>query len=257
MKKRLTVMCAVILAAGMLCAQDGEAQPKKRRGRRPLDIAALGGYVTQVNTGKVIRVINAQNAVPKEVLESVVKDIRIGISLPVNLESGDSADVKSWFKEDTAAVVFVESSPGKPRILVAPEDAWGVLNTYPLTEDNPSPEVLALRARKELWRAAAMTLGASDSMYQPCLMQPVHSLKDIDGLIMESPSPEALNKMIANARKLGVMRRYTTTYRKACREGWAPPPTNDVQKAIWEQVKADKERGPTNPILILPPKQKK
>jgi hypothetical protein len=29
-----------------------------------------------------------------------------------------------------------------------------------------------------------------------------------------------------------------------------------MQKAIWEQVKADKERGPTNPIKIPMPKKK-
>ena len=28
------------------------------------------------------------------------------------------------------------------------------------------------------------------------------------------------------------------THKKACQEGWAPAPTNDVQKAIWEKVHA-------------------
>ena len=46
-------------------------------------------------------------------------------------------------------------------------------------------------------------------------------------------------------------------YRVAVQEGWAQPPTNDYQKAVWEQVKADKERGPTNPITIPPPNAKK
>ena len=27
-----------------------------------------------------------------------------------------------------------------------------------------------------------------------------------------------------------------STYRKACQEGWALAPTNDVQKAIWKEV---------------------
>ena len=56
---------------------------------------------------------------------------------------------------------------------------------------------------------------------------------------------------------MGITPYRRTTYREACQEGWAPQPTNDVQKAIWEQVKADKERGPTNPITIPPPNQKK
>jgi hypothetical protein len=57
-------------------------------------------------------------------------------------------------------------------------------------------------------------------------------------------------------KSLGVTPAEMTTYRKACREGWAPAPTNDIQKAIWEQVKADKERGPTNPLKISMPKRK-
>ena len=35
---------------------------------------------------------------------------------------------------------------------------------------------------------------------------------------------------------------------------YIPTPTNEYQKAICEQAKADKERGPTNPIKIPMPK---
>ena len=35
-------------------------------------------------------------------------------------------------------------------------------------------------------------------------------------------------------------------YSRACREGWAPPPTNDVQRTIWKQVHA----VPDKPIKI-------
>ena len=36
------------------------------------------------------------------------------------------------------------------------------------------------------------------------------------------------------------------TYKRACREGWAPTPTNDVQRAIWEKVHAI----PDKPLTI-------
>ena len=38
--------------------------------------------------------------------------------------------------------------------------------------------------------------------------------------------------------KCGVTPLRIATYRQACREGWAPAPTNDVQKAIWDKVHA-------------------
>ena len=34
----------------------------------------------------------------------------------------------------------------------------------------------------------------------------------------------------------GVAPAKLVPYQIACREGWAPPPTNDVQKAVWEKV---------------------
>jgi hypothetical protein len=56
---------------------------------------------------------------------------------------------------------------------------------------------------------------------------------------------------------LGIKRGYSTTYRQAYMEGLAPAPTNHYQRAIIEQVKADKERGPTNPLKIPPPPKRK
>ena len=53
--------------------------------------------------------------------------------------------------------------------------------------------------------------------------------------------------VIDGARARGITPIYRTTYRQACIEGWAPAPTNDFQKAIFERDKSDKERGPTKP----------
>ena len=41
-----------------------------------------------------------------------------------------------------------------------------------------------------------------------------------------------------------------TTYRNAVREGWAPAPTNDAQRAIWDAVKA---QTATNAPAATPP----
>ena len=76
-----------------------------------------------------------------------------------------------------------------------------------------------------------------------------------DAIKADMPCPEPFNRMIMSATALGAYVKRRTSYHKACEEGWAPAPTNEVQKAIWEQVKADKERGPTNPIKIEPPKK--
>jgi hypothetical protein len=53
-------------------------------------------------------------------------------------------------------------------------------------------------------------------------------------------------------KPLGVLPAQRATYLKACEEGWAPAPTNDVQKAIWDKVHA----MPTEPIKIKPETKK-
>ena len=59
-------------------------------------------------------------------------------------------------------------------------------------------------------------------------------------------SYQNFNKMINNAKLMGVAVRRRVSYRKACQEGWAPAPTNDIQKAIWDKVHA----VPATPMKI-------
>lgn len=47
-------------------------------------------------------------------------------------------------------------------------------------------------------------------------------------------------------KPLGVIPREYTTYKRAGREGWAPAPTNDIQKAIWEKM----NQVPDKPMTI-------
>ena len=109
---------------------------------------------------------------------------------------------------------------------------------------------------KEVWRAAALALGASTSAYKPCVLEPVTSLGDLDANLAMRPCPEPCNKIVDVSRKLGIGQLHFASYRQACREGWAPAPTNDVQRAIWTQINSDKERGPSKPITIQPPAKK-
>ena len=75
---------------------------------------------------------------------------------------------------------------------------------------------------------------------------------DLDANVSLVVSPEPFTKMMDNAEALGIRRVRHTTYRKACYEGWAPPPTNAYQKAIWDMVHA----LPTEPMKIKPETKK-
>jgi hypothetical protein len=49
-----------------------------------------------------------------------------------------------------------------------------------------------------------------------------------------------------NLQALGMASERKVPYVKACKEGWAPAPTNEFQKAIWDKVHST----PKNPMKI-------
>ena len=252
---------AFMAAALASTALFGEAAADKpvRLGRRSR--AYTGGFVMRPAQGKSIRFANAQSIVPENVLQSAAEEISRAVGINVVVSRLDDANTNPASLRDgqTAAAVVVRATQesSAPTMVVAPEDAWAVLDVGALAKDGAGAEVLAERVRKELWRTTAIMLGASDSTFRPCLLEPVHSLAELDALKAKTICPEPYGSIQRNANDLGCGSPMYATYRAACREGWAPPPTNDVQRAIFEQVKADKVRGPTNPITIPPPNAKK
>ena len=46
----------------------------------------------------------------------------------------------------------------------------------------------------------------------------------------------------ASAGKLGLGKIRTATYRAACMQGWAPVPTNDTQRAVWDEIRGKQQK---------------
>ena len=70
------------------------------------------------------------------------------------------------------------------------------------------------------------------------------------------PDMSAVMILRNGSKPLNVPSLRRAQYIVAAREGWAPPPTNDIQKAIWDRVKAEKAAAATNapPAKVaLPP----
>ena len=154
------------------------------------------------------------------------------------------------------AALFIVDDKSLPMSLLATESNWGVVNLAALREDGIDPSVIASRAQKEFMRVAVLTLGAWRSDMQGSFLVKVTDQKDLDRLKGRGMTLFELRNIMNHLLDIGITRSSSITYGDLCRTGKAPAPTNDVQKAIWEKVKADKERGPTNPITIQPPKAK-
>ncbi len=146
----------------------------------------------------------------------------------------------------TGLLTLVVEDDKLPRIVSAYEDGWSILNVKGLDADMPPKDVYENRLRKEINRAFAQSAGAGISLNRPCVMEPARSLTEIDALKFPVVSPEAMAKIQEVGQKRNVEMLVVTTYKSACQAGWAPAPTNDVQKKIWDDVHA----LPTNPMTI-------
>ena len=101
-------------------------------------------------------------------------------------------------------------------------------------------------------RAMGFISGVGFSQYENDMMQPYYTLKELDGNIHAYIQPMNMAKMGKFWKRFGVKKEARIPYLVAVQEGWAPAPTNDVQKAIWDKVHA----LPTEPIKIKPEEKK-
>ena len=138
-----------------------------------------------------------------------------------------------------------------PALLSAPEEGWSIVNVAKLHE-NHEESVLPHRARREVLRAFGLAAGAMYAAHGDFVLQPIRKPSDLDSLKREEFGISMLRIFPLSLPYYGITPWYQTTYSKACEEGWAPAPTNEFQKAIWDKVHA----MPTAPIKIKPETKK-
>ena len=198
-----------------------------------------------------MKVLDGQERVPASVLNEMRDEWHKKVWLHSDYVKGETRE-KLLADGNCGIAVCVVDKPGGETLLVSPEGRWVELNVAPLAADGAAPDVLARRVKREMWRALAYGMGVGNEQMLSVL-NVITSVKELDAIDMDEPTPDAFNGIIYSAAKRKMARVRYTTYRQACKEGWAEAPTNDTQRAVWEQAKAEKERGPTNPITISPP----
>lgn len=156
--------------------------------------------------------------------------------------SKDKCAIKSAFaernKKGVAAVIAISDvCTNAPSMAVFPEDQVVVINATKLAvgADNALFEE---RLTKQIWRGVAFALGGYASEH-PCALKVVSSLTDLDKECLNMTCPPVNFKVMATARKLNVAPIAPLPYGLAVKRGQAPAPTNDIQRAVWDKVKAD------------------
>ena len=142
-------------------------------------------------------------------------------------------------------LIAVVDKAGLPASLIALESRWAILNVAALEDGLKSPDGLTDRARKEFVRVFCALSGGFSSQFKVPLINSVVKVSDLDSC--ESDPPADINARLRPYLELrGVKPEQKITYRKACEQGWAPTPTNEFQKAVWDKVHAI----PSKPMKI-------
>ena len=143
-----------------------------------------------------------------------------------------------------ALTLFVIDDPTMPNVLVAPENRWAAVNVAPLKSDKEP--FFRARVLKELTRGFAMLCGASDSQFPGALTSAITKVEDLDHHADYRLPVDLFARFKKYMKPFGVTPGNIETYETACCQGWAPAPTNDVQKAIWDKV----HEPPKTPMKI-------
>ncbi|MGN0847138.1 MAG: hypothetical protein ACI4RA_07120 [Kiritimatiellia bacterium] len=251
MKKDIAI-AFVALCAMCAVAVEMQGRIRPRRASRP-----SGGIVEKARAGNAIHVVNAQSVVPGDVVERIAGEIRRASQLPVDVRAGtvgDGGDPISAAAVCTkaggvGAAVLVVSDGKLPMIVSSPDGRWAILNVGPIASDAPRAEG---RFRTLLWNAVAWAIGAGRGGDRASVLAPFSGLAELDAVSARDSGPVDHNRMVDVAAGLGIKLVTFASYRTACAQGWAPLPTNEVQKAIWDEVHA----VPKNPIKVeFDPKQ--
>ena len=259
MKNPLAIAAIVFFGCVFAAESKDATTPKRKRTpeelierERTIAERRYGGMIRKEKSayGKVL-FLNAQQKVKLGEMKDAFDEIEASIhpiwelkevgsvSLPNPLE-----DIKRHNGDIGVAIVEAD---GLPSLLVAPEEGWAIVNVKALAKGNPPQDKLAGRVRKEILRAFALAGGcAFMSRSQVVLRGDIRTPNDLDSIQEDSYGVEAIMALERTLPYHGVMPWRQVTYKKACQEGWAPAPTNEYQKAIWDKVRAI----PKNPMKI-------
>ncbi len=253
----------ILVAADAAAMPDGVAEEAletmRRTSRLPVfaaDMEAQGKFTTGESGGSVVLAHTEDAEAQREAKSEGVRGKKtMGWDEAV-------ATAKGLIRDGAAAVVVVADGGCPAALVAAPEEGWAVIDAAvvagrPLCRGDEmsshtaadaqervppmSASESAVRGRmaKELWRGVAYALGVGAA--QSCVTGVARTPKGLD-LLPPSPSPDTLNRMMDAAAARGAGLLSFASYRTACEEGWAPSPANDVQRAVWNEVRLERER---------------
>lgn len=234
-----------------------EEQAAAKAARREEFQKETGGYVIKEDKDNgLVLVGNAQKRLARDKISHPARYMLAYAKLPVVVRDVDPSlaanpGPKSAADQKATVVLFIKDDKScSSTIVVSPDERWGFVNVAALDADDPGDEVLASRVCKATNRAICFLLGSGGSKYPNTLVGSFRAgIKDYERFPTDGLPPDVFPRMADYAKGIGIRQVVRTTYYNACKRGWAPAPTNECQKAIWDKV----HQLPTNPLPLVKP----
>lgn len=205
-----------------------------------------GGFLFQAAVGPRAMLLDGR-AKPLATIDEVARLYKLGTRLDADvvkegLPEGASAEalldaIRGRYVERKGALMVIAVVDGGrlPVLSVFPEERIGIVNASRL-RDGDDPSAPEMRVAKEMWRAIGFIGGVGFSQADNDVMRPYFTVEDLDGNTHPYIQPMNMAKMRLFLDRFGVKPERKVPYRVAVKEGWAAAPTNDYQKAIWEEL---------------------
>lgn len=242
----ITAVVSAFLAIGAETQSPSPEEVAAKRARaRQMFLQKTGGYLNKPGTqqGEIVYV-NCQSRAPRAWIDESIAYFAKETKFRISLREGGAFDLNNP-KIEGNATLFIIDDAALPAILVAPENRWAFVNIAPIAKEQ-RPAYFEARVKKELTRGFSFLCGATNSQFPRALTRGIVDHADLDKNPDFGLPIDVLQRFRTYMETLGVQPAVVATYRKACQEGWAPAPTNEYQKAIWEKVRSI----PTEPMKI-------
>lgn len=251
MNLKIFVLLAAVSSIALSHAENIPAPKKAAKNLSLITIPAKGKAV----------LFNGQKSLSTEKLKGRLNILKGTLGTDVVIAQGQEFTLDSAFailnREKANVGFFLIDNPSMPMSLVCLEEGWAMVNFSKLNIGTPDEKTLARRFGAELNRVIRSLLAVGENGRKP--IRVLDTIKpaprngaDLDKLVNISiPVDEGL-AIHGNMPSFGVSPERQIPYLIACKQGWAPLPTNAVQKAIWDKV----HQLPSNPIKIKPETKK-
>lgn len=234
-----TKMLACVALLGAILGAKAEDTVTSQETKEQMHYRKRGGDIERPDSfkGKVV-FVDTQDKVPHSAVAQAAKTLCEATECNILAEKSEAGKPTDLMKKLGATiVVVVVDDEASPAMLLAPEDHWGVVNVSKLVGDLPTEKAknrfIGTRTTKEVIRAFSLLCGGGSSQFNGNMMNAA-TLRQLDTTVDTIPV-DMIDYYQRYLKEFGVTKREITNYKTACKEGWAPAPTNDVQKAIWDR----------------------